>query len=266
MRKTLDASHPTLTLKSPLATFEANKPMVLHVDPIFTGTGASVPVSVAVNGTVIGTLDLAKKLNFIIEKRFWQRDSSGNVTVALTRTETTGSVAIDALSLSGSWQITDADGGSNGMLNQQYAPACAFAGDSDVKHYTSAISVGASHTNYTFGVWVPAGMGAECGWKFRTATTTRQNNTEGLAAEIHELHVNGVAVAMHEGTFGTYEPFATIIPTGILHDGMNYVSWVQTSPARPANGLGSGKGVYQFYDFWGMTLIPPPSAFMIIVR
>lgn len=266
MRKTLDASHPTLTLKSPLATFETGKPMILHVDPIFTGTGASVPVSVAVNGETAGSFDLAQNRNFLIEKQKWQRDGSGNVTVALTRTETTGSVAIDALSLSGSWQITDDDGGSNGMLRETYAPSHSFASDNDVKHFTSSLSVGASHTNYTFGVWVPAGMGAECGWRFRTATTTRQNNTEGLAEEIHELHINGSTIASHVGSFTAYEKFSADIPAGVLHDGMNYVQWVQTSPAKPASGLGSGKGIYQFYDFWAMDLVPPPNAFVIIMR
>ncbi len=266
MRKTLDASHPSLTLKSPLATFEANKPMILHVDPLFTGTGASVPVSVAVNGAVIGSFDLAKTSNFIIDRQYWQRDGSGNVTVALTRTETTGSVAIDALSLSGSWQITDADGGSNGMLREIYASGCAFAGDNDVRHFTSSLSVGASHTNYFFGVWVPAGMGKLCGWKFRTKTTGSVSDPNSLD-EQHTVYVNGVAVATHEGRFGTYEPFTAILPAGVLHDGMNYVQWVQTLPARAdQQALENKPGIYQYYDFWGMTLIPPPKAFIMIVR
>ena len=266
MRKTLDASHPTLTLKSPLATFEAGKPMILHVDPLFTGTPTSVPVTVSVNGTQIGSFDLAQNRNFIIDRQYWQRDGSGNVTVALTRTETTGTVAIDALSLSGSWQITDADGGSNGMLREVYAAQRAFAGDCDAHHFTSSLSVGASHTNYTFGVWVPAGMGELCGWKFRTKTTGTVSDPNSLD-EQHTVYVNGVAVATHEGRFGTYEPFTAIIPAGTLHDGMNYVQWVQTLPARADQQALDGKpGMFQYYDFWGMTLIPPPKAFIMIVR
>ena len=268
MRKTLDASHPTLTLKSPLATFEANKPMILHVDPIFTGTGASVPVSVAVNGSVIGSFDLAKKLNFIIEKRFWQRDGSGNVTVALTRTDTTGSVAIDAISLSGSWQNTSDDGGSNGMLNEKYSPRFTFAGDDNPKHSTSSLSVGsnAMSTNFTFGVWVPTGAGAENGWKFRTKTTSRSNPIDGLDAQ-HTVYVNGTAVGSHDGWFAANEAFTLDIPAGTLHDGMNYVQWVQTLPTRADQQAVAGKpGIYQYYDFWGMTLVPPPSAFYLIVR
>ena len=266
MRKTLDASNPTLTLKSPLATYETGKAMILHIDPLFTGTPASVPVTVSVNGNVVGSFDLVEKRNFIIERGNWQRDGSGNVTITITRTETTGSVAIDALSLSGSWQITADDGGSNGMLRETYAPSNAFAGDNDVKHFTSSLSIGASHTNYTFGVWVPAGMGAECGWKFRTKTTGTVSDPNSLD-EQHTVYVNGTAVGAHEGSFGTNEAFSLDIPAGTLHDGMNYVQWVQTLPTRADQQALDGKpGMFQYYDFWGMTLVPPANPFVMIMR
>ena len=267
MRKTLDASHPSLALKSPLAAYEAGKPMILHVDPIFSGTGTSVPVSVAVNGAVIGSFDLAERHNFIIEKRMLQRDGDGNVTVTLTRTETTGSVAIDAITLSGSWQIADDDGDSDGMLNQTYSPSHAFAGDTDVKHFTSAMSVGASHTNYTFGVWMPAGMSGTCGWKFRTKTTSRSNPIDGLDAQ-HTVYVNGTAVGTHDGWFAANKAFTLDIPAGVLHDGMNYVQWVQTLPTRADQQAVEGKpGIFQYYDFWAMDLISPTKYGMrIIIR
>ena len=270
MRKTLDASNPSLTIKSPLATYEAGKRMILHIDPLLTGTGASVPVAVSVNGTAIGSFDLAETRNFLIEKRFWQRDANGNVTVTLTRTKTSGSVAIDAITLSGSWQITPDNRNSDGMLDQSYAASRSFAGDTDVKHFPASISVGASHTNYTFGVFVPAGMGEKCGWKFRTKTTGSVSPANSLS-EQHTVYVNGVAVGTHEGTFGTYESFSLAIPAGTLHDGMNYVQWVQTLPthADQQSNLGSdGKpmGMWQYYDFWAMDLLPPPKGTQISVR
>ena len=270
MRKTLDASNPSLTLKSPLATYEAGKRMILHVDPLLTGTGASVPVSVSVNGTAIGSFDLAETRNFLIEKRFWQRDANGDVSVTLTRTETTGSVAIDAITLSGSWQITNNNGGTDGMLDQSYAASRSFAGDTDVKHFPASISVGASTTNYTFGIYVPAGMGEMCGWRFRTKTAGSVSPANSLS-EQHTVYVNGVAVGTHEGTFGTYESFSLDIPAGTFRDGMNYVQWVQTLPthADQQSNLGSnGKpiGMWQYYDFWAMDLVPPPKGTQISVR
>ena len=266
MRKTLTAANPTLTLKSPLAEYEAGKPVILSVIPILVGTGAEVPVTVSVNGVAAGTLDLAKERNLIIERKYWTRDASGNVTVAITRTDTTGTVAIDAITLSGSWQIAPANGAADGMLGQQYASAMAFAGDSDVKHFAMSMSVGASHTNYTFGVWVPEGMGEKCGWKFRTATTRPVNDDIGLD-EQHTLYVNGTAVGTHDGKFGDYEPFTLTISEGTLHDGMNYVQWVQTLPTRADQQALDGKpGVFQFYDYWSMTLVPPKKAFVVIIK
>ena len=266
MRKTLDASHPTLTLKSPLATYETGKAMILHVDPLMTGTVASVPVSVFVNGTEIGSFDLAETHNFIIAKQKWQRDANGNVTVALTRTETTGSVAIDAITLSGSWQITPDNGLADGMLGQQYASSHSFAGDANVKHFPMSMSVGASHTNYTFGVWVPAGMAEKVGWRFRTKTSDPVSAATALS-EQHTVYVNGVAVGAHEGKFGTYESFSWEIPAGTLHDGMNYVQWVQTLPTLADQQAEGKPGIFQFYDFWAMDLVPPPkSGMMIIIR
>ena len=267
MRKTLDASHPTLALKSPLAAYETGKAMILHVDPIFSGTGTSVPVSVAVNGAVIGSFDLAERHNFIIEKRMLKRDGDGNVTVTLTRTETTGSVAIDAITLSGSWQITDDDGASNGMLNEKYSPQFTFAGDDNPKHSTSSLSVGsnAMSTNFTFGVWMPAGMSGTCGWKFRTKTTSRSNPIDGLDAR-HTVYVNGTAVGWHNGWFAANEAFTLDIPAGTLHDGMNYVQWVQTLPTRADQQAVEGKpGIFQYYDFWAMDLISPTKYGMVII-
>lgn len=266
MRKTLDASHPTLTIKSPLASYEAGKPVILSVTPILDGTGAEVPVTVSVNGAAAGTLDLAKEHSLIIDRQHWTRDANGNVTVAITRTDTTGSVAIDAITLSGSWQNAADDGGSNGMVNEKYSSGLAFAGDSNVKHFTNSMSVGASHTNYTFGVWIPEGMGEKCGWKFSTKTTSRSNPVDGLDAQ-HTVYVNGTAVGTHNGWFNANESFTLDIPAGTLHDGMNYVQWVQTLPTRAdQQAIDGTPGVYQYYDFWGMTLVPPSKGLMIIIR
>jgi len=266
MRKTLTAANPTLTIESPLAEYEAGKPVILSVTPILDGTGAEVPVTVSVNGAAAGTLDLAKEHSLIIDRQHWTRDVNGNVTVAITRTDTTGSVAIDAITLSGSWQNAAEDDVSNGMVNEKYSSGLAFAGDSNVKHFTSSISVGASHTNYTFGVWVPEGMGEKCGWKFRTKTTSRSNKLDGLDAQ-HTVYVNGTAVGTHDGWFGANEPFTLEIPAGTLHDGMNYVQWVQTLPTLADQQAADGRpGVYQYYDFWGMTLVPPAKRLMIIIR
>lgn len=268
MRKTLDAAHPTLTLLSPLSAAEAGKPMILTVTPLLSGTAATCPLRVSVNGETVGTAHLVSGVpsNVLIPKTRWTRDADGHVTVALTRTETTGTVAIDALALSGSWQSASANGGTDGMTSEKTAARYAFAGDSDQSHFTSSASLGNSSTNYTFGVWVPAGAGAKCGWRFSTKTTGNVDNTVQLA-ERHALLVNGETVAEHTGMFAKNEAFDVDLPAGTLHDGMNYVQWVQTAPRRDGDGFVVGKGgIYQHYDFWGMTLVPPPIGTVLLVR
>lgn len=265
MRKTLTAANPTLALKSPLAAFEAGRAMLFTLVPV--PDGAAHPVRVAVNGTVVGDFDAATDGTIVIPRGNWTRDGSGDVTVTATSLDTSKPLAIDFIALSGSWQNAPDDGNSNGMLNEKFAPSRAFAGDIDVKHFTSSISVGASHTNYTFGVWVPEGMGEKAGWKFRTKTTGSVSSpVEGLDAR-HTVYVNGAAVGSHDGWFAANESFVLDIPAGALHDGMNYVQWVQTAPTLAEQQAVSGKpGIFQYYDFWGMTLVPPASPFMLIVR
>lgn len=265
MRKTLDAASPTLTLKSPLAAYEAGKPMILTVSPIASGTASTAPASVSVNGTLAGTLDLATGTqSLVIPKNLWKRDGDGNVTVTITRTDTLGAVTIDAIALSGSWQSETADGAYSGTGEKSAAP-WAFAGDCDTSHFTSSTSVGNASTNYTFGVWVPDGMGEKCGWTFSTRIASRGNSYDH--PEAYAFLVNGATVATRAGKFTVGESFTATIPEGVLHDGMNTVQWVQTAPTRAEQQAVEGTpGVYQFYDYWAMTLVPPPTAFVLTVR
>ena len=266
MRRTLTAANPTLTLKSPLAAFEAGRAMLFTLVPV--PDGAAHPVRIAVNGTVVGDFDAATDGTIVIPRGSWTRDGSGDVTVTATSLNTSAPLSIDAIALSGSWQNAPDDRGSNGMLNEKYSPRVAFAGDTDVEHFTSSLSVGSSlfSTNFTFGVWVPKGMGDKVGWKFRTKTTSRSNPIDGLDSR-HVVYVNGMAVGSHDGWFAANEPFTLDIPAGVLRDGMNAVQWVQTLPTRAEQQAVAGRpGVYQFYDYWSMSLVPPESPTTLIVR
>jgi len=268
MRKTLDEANRSLSIQSQLPFAETNKPVIFTIKPILSGTESPCRALVSVNGTSIETVDLATGTarNLVIPGKFWQRDANGNVTVTITRSGTEGTVSFDQVALSGSWQISEENRGSNNMTPEQKASSWAFAGDSDEMHITRAMSVGNSSTNYTFGVWVPKGMGEKCGWKFRTATTGTISDSTSLD-EQHTVYVNGTAVGTHDGHFGTYENFTLDIPAGTLRDGMNYVQWVQTLPTRAAQQALDGKpGIFQYYDFWAMDLVPPANPFMLMVR
>ena len=262
MRKSLTAAHPTLTLKSPLPAVEEAKPMILTVAPILQGTAATCPVRLAVNGNVVGSFDLAiaSRRNMTIPKNLWRRDAAGNVTVTLTRTETTGTVLVDALALSGSWQVAPDDGGSNGLKDQRINTDYFFAGDPTESHATASTSVGNNRTNYMFGVWMPAGSAARNGWRFSTRITSAlglaSGNVEDMALT---LAVNGTVLATRRG-LNKNEYFQVDIPEGTLVDGMN---WLRFTHAEPVFGTGFA---YYFFDFWSMTLVPPPSGTWIMMR
>ena len=261
MRKSLTAANPTLTLKSPLPLVETNKPMILTVSPIFQSTAATCPVRLAVNGNAVGMFDLAlpAKRNMAIPKSFWQRDASGNVTVTLTRTEMTGTLLIDALALSGSWQIAKEDGGQNGLRDQRINTDYYFAGDPIESHATSSDSVGNARTNFTFGVWMPAGSAARHGWRFTTRVITPYSYTGNLDDIVLTLSVNDTVLTTRHG-LAKNDYFDADIPAGTLVDGMN---WLRFTQASPVYGAGTS---YNIYDFWRMTLIPPADGTCIIFR
>jgi len=261
MRKSLTEANPTLTLKSPLPAVEADKPMIFTVSPILQGTAATCPVRLAVNGNYAGTFDLAlpSKRNMAIPENLWRRDANGEVTVELTRTETTGTLLVDALALSGSWQIASEDGASNGMKDQRINTDYYFAGDPVASHATSSDSVGNQRTNYTFGVWMPAGSAARNGWRFTTKITAygvKSGNVEDMALA---LYVNDTVHTVIGG-LGKNDYFDVEIPPGTLADGMNWLRFMHTEPV-----YGTGYAYY-IYDFWRMTLIPPVDGSYILIR
>lgn len=258
MRKTLDAAHPSLSIKSPLATGETNMPMIVTVTPILSGV-SSEPVTVSVNGAVAAaeTLVSGRTQNIVIPAKRWQRDANGNVTVTLTRTTTAGTLSIDAISLSGSW-YANALNSSDGAKVVQYA----FAGDPATKHFTRHFQLSSDTTNMTFAVWLPQGMGDRCGYKF--STTVNQIVAGGLENNF-ALLVNGVVVATRTGAFEANELFEAEIPVGTFHDGVNIVQFRQTSPTR-AEASAAGVSVWSTYKYYTMTLVPPPVGMVIVFR
>ncbi len=259
MRKTLDAAHPSLSIKSPLATGETNMPMIVSVTPILSGV-ASAPVTVFVNGVAAATETLVpgRAQNIVIPAKRWQRDANGNVTVTLTRTTTAGTLSIDAISLSGSWYANALNASDGGKIVQY-----AFAGDPTTKHFTRHFQLGSDTTNMTFAVWLPQGMGDRCGYKF--ATTVNQSSQNASLEENFALLVNGAVVATHAGSFAGNELFEADIPAGAFRDGMNLVEFRQTSPTG-TEASAAGVAVWSTYKYYTMTLVPPPVGMVMVFR
>ena len=71
------------------------------------------------------------------------------------------------------------------------------------------------------------------------------------------LSVNGTVKATVNGV-AQGEKYSIVLPEGTLRDGMNMIQFRQTVPASGTE--------WTFYEHWGMTLVPPPRAFFMIVR
>ena len=113
MKKTLTAADRTLTLEVPLAEGDSGLPRVLELVPLFDGVGETCPVTVAANGSTVGTLDLAKadERAILLRGVHAQRNPGGNLVLTITRPEgCAGALSFDTISLCGSWNVGAKDG------------------------------------------------------------------------------------------------------------------------------------------------------------
>ena len=175
------------------------------------------------------------------------------------QTETTGTLRIDALALSGSWQIEVEDNRSGQLKDQRINTDYYFAGDPIAGHATASDSVGNARTNFTFGVWMPPGSAARHGWRFTMRLINAYSYTGNLDDNVLTLLVNDMVLTSRHG-LAQYDYFDVDIPAGTLVDGMNWLRFIQTSPVH---GAGTS---YNIFDFWRMTLVPPSEGVCILFR
>lgn len=261
MRKTLDASNPTLSLRCTVAGNDVNAAKLLSVSPILRdGAEVSCPVAVSVNGTSIGTYDFAdpKKRCILVERALWAPDASGKATVTLARTGTiSGTLAIDHLSLSGTWMIGNDDGRTSPMPNQTAIESSrGFVGDTEESRFCSAVSVGANRASIFLDAWLPDGAEA---YDWRFATDIHSNyQTADLG---FSLFVNGTQVGAEwplPAGNNANEKNVWNIPAGTLVSGVNHLQLKMTTPA-------SGTG-WAFLDYYRLQLVEPPKAFVLVIR
>ena len=261
MRKTLDASNRTLALKGPVAANNARTAKLLTISPILRGGAETAcPVEVSVNGTSVGTYDLANpaKRCILIERARWMPDANDEATVTITRTGTVaGTLAIDHLSLAGTWMVGKDDGISSPMLNQANTQSSlGFVGDEAESHFTASVSVGAGRASIFFDAWIPDGAKAY-DWRFATDIHSNYPNID----QGFSLFANGTKVG-EEWTLpagdNANEKNVWTLPAGTFAPGLNRLELKMTTPA-------SGTG-WAWLDYYRLRLVEPPSAFVLIVR
>ncbi|MBR3086093.1 MAG: hypothetical protein IKH04_06785, partial [Kiritimatiellae bacterium] len=98
MRKTLDSANPSLSISTTMSAVDHQMARTLTITPILSGA-ASTPVDVALNGTVVGEIDLVTTTSITIPRKLWRHDGEANI-ITITRTAPiSGTVQFDAVSL-----------------------------------------------------------------------------------------------------------------------------------------------------------------------
>ena len=178
MRRDLTAASPTLTLRAKVRRDDGGRSKVLSIVPLLNGVGAECPLTVTVNGQPVealggGSVDLAdgKSCDVFIPGKLWNGDGNGDVTICLTRpSPVVGTMAFDALMLSGSWQVGKAGDGAGEFARENICPEVFYVGDVDSSNHlrraTYPVGGGMSSSNLVLRSWLPDRVAAECKARF----------------------------------------------------------------------------------------------------
>ena len=229
MKKSLTASDRTLTIEVPLTAENSGLPRILEIAPIFDGTGATCPVTVAANGSTVGTFDLANadKRAVLLRGEHARCNANGKLVLTVTRPEgCEGTLSFDAVSLCGSWQAGAADG----------APL-VLSGPGD------SLSLCFDAPKTSDGV---------VGYRYRTQIAS----VSGSAARTLRLTLNGDTV-WSASDVSANQTVDVEIAAEDMQPGVNELAW-----HLDATDAGSGVA----FDFHRLKMVPPPLGMAVIIR
>ena len=206
----LDSSCMEVAISCPLRETEERMPQVLTVVPVLSDElKEGCPVEISVNGTVAGTMDLAKATQFRIKKRLVVRDASGRMNVKIRRLNSGGTLGLDALSFAGSFQIGVRNNTNSEFTSTRYMGQLFVSGDANDKHFVDALwhnkgsSVNAdgtntsSYSNVCIRAWLPV-EAVRAPMTFRTRINCRAD-TETESVRTIAFYVNGVRKTLWVG-------------------------------------------------------------------
>ena len=252
MKKSLTAADRTLTLVAPIPEESNGLPRVLEIVPLFDGVGASCPVTVAVNGAMVGEFDLMdeSKRAIVLRGSQVQRDANGKITIAITRPENcTGTLSFDALSLGGSWQIGNKDNSDSEITQQgQGVPSVFIAGDTVYKHAQRALTT--TYNTLTIPFDVPKASAGQCAYRYETRFW---NLKAGNTHPVH-LEFNGETVWSSADARGDVR---IVIPAESIRPGLNELKWCYDTPT--ANN-------WACFDYHKLKMVPTPLGTTISIR
>ena len=238
---------------------DSGRAKVLSVVPIMDGVGAGCPLSVTVNGQPVKALcgsavDMASanSRDIFIPGQLWVADANGDVTVELTRqAPVSGTLALDALTLSGSWQVGTVGNGADEFCHERYCPDVFFVEDADVTNHVRKAtypSSSSSPSGLFLRSWLPKQAAETCKARFamRIANTPPGNDF------LFKVLVGDSVV--WSGTVVKGDTIAFEIPCRTFSSGYNDVS-VQNCSTEDT--------FWAQYDYFRLDLKPISGMYMI---
>ncbi|MBR2837918.1 MAG: hypothetical protein IKE55_03985 [Kiritimatiellae bacterium] len=256
MKKSLTAADRALTLEVPLTAENAGLPRMLEIAPLFDGVGASCPVTVTVNGAVVGTFDLMKEDDRSIPLRRDKvtRNANGSLTIAVVRPEgCAGTLSFDAISLRGSWQV----GGDNNTASDigpeaRDTSGVYVMGDPDYKHAQGALTATYSTLSLLFDV--PKTCAGTAPYRYQTEIAGLREGG-GHPAPAH-LDLNGTTIWSCEA-LALNQVLRIDLAAEALKPGLNELKW-HWDAKESANWMS--------FDYHRLRMVPPQVATLIVVR
>ena len=258
MRGELTAANPSVTIKTKIADTDGGLSKFLTVNLLPDGVGGTCPLSVTVNGTPValagnrfaGAVDVAAgtPFTFFIPGKLWRGDAEGTATVKLQRAGTvSGTLGIDSLVLSGSWQLGVADGNCAEFMREQYAPEVFYVGDPDTSNHLrrATYPIGSTvspNSNLVLRCWLPEDVARRCRMRFsmRVSNTGIDNSFTTFALGVGEREV--IRKQIKKGDY-----VETEIMPGVFSGGFNDIKILNLA-AEPAR--------WMQYDFFRLTCEP----------
>ena len=262
LRRELTAANPSVRLRGPMVAEDAKLGHVLQIAPVEAGMPSPCLVRVEACGTPVGTYDVANASRRVIfiPANFWTRDAKGEVTVTLTRTGTvSGTLALDAVTLSGSWCIGN-ENGSNDGTHENCVISTYFVGDTLVTTHRMRATGhnSAGYDNQRVWMYLPLWM------EGRPYKYTLESKMLGMQSTISgkfqaALYVNGTCLDTITG-LSANSPITKVVPPELLTGGMNLFS---LSNAVPPSVSGNA---WCNYDFFRLRVDDMPRGTYILVK
>ena len=272
LQRALTAEHPSISVKGALRASQAGRDHVVSISPLL-GSDASSPRSVRleVNGRKVGTYDLRFRSgrNVFVPGAFWTGDADGNVTVTLTRLAPFDApLELDALSVSGSWQLGTANDSNSEFVREGYVTPHYVFDDPDMKHVLRA-NVGRDGPNSTasFHFYVAPEVAGRMDAVFTTRVTDMENNQTTLGGKARvALWLNGENLGLYE-TVKSKDTLVWNIPAEKFRAGMNVAAVSNAVSIAYMESIGMQTGwAWICYDYYRLELVPPRNGTLFLLR